>query len=536
MIRNFVNTWLQQRGYIKADKLPQWIVETAEAERWTMPDPQVYGNQADLYRKLSYIGTVVDVVADSCVDADFDITDANEQEDDNHPFIKLLDKPNPYDSRTEFLRAHFAWRKVSGNSYWYLNRTSATVAPDEIWLIPPSKIIPVPDGTMGLKGYMYTPGNGAKIPLEPYEVMHFKSFNPFSRYIGLSAIESLASTAYGALAAQDWNTRLFAENNARLPGILAFSEMIQDTDWKLMKDEVTNSAAKRNNMMLRGVGKGGVEWMQAAATQREMEFLAGLDRSMREIYDRLAPGLYNMLTANSSLANGETGMIAFARYTLQPLLREFTDKLNAELLPVYSEGWKAEYEDVVPEDKAMKMAEIEQFAKFHTIDEVRVEKFGNDPDSDKERGALLFVQVTAKQAEPVQPEAMTQEKPAVEQAEPVQEPEDKEDAEMKADLSRWKRKATKNLGNVAKMTGFESDYIPADMARTIRESLPACKTADDVAGVFEAVKGGVISHFGQLAEIAPSMNKGAEEIKALAASIDALVSKATTYTETITEL
>ena len=77
------------------------------------------------------------------------------------------------------------------------------------------------------------------------------------------------------------------------------------------------------------------------------------------------------------------------------------------------------------------------------------------------------------------------------------------------------------------MTGFESDYIPADMARTIRESLPACKTADDVAGVFEAVKGGTISHFGQLAEIAPSMNKGAEEIKILAASIDALVTQAT---------
>ena len=132
MIKNFVNTWLQQRGYIKADKLPQWVVETAEAEKWNMPDPQVYANQADLYRKLSYIGTVVDVVADSCVDADFDITNEEEQEDDNHPFIKLLDKPNPYDSRTEFLRAHFAWRKVSGNSYWYLNRTSATVAPDEI--------------------------------------------------------------------------------------------------------------------------------------------------------------------------------------------------------------------------------------------------------------------------------------------------------------------------------------------------------------------------------------------------------------------
>ena len=101
---------------------------------------------------------------------------------------------------------------------------------------------------------------------------------------------------------------------------------------------------------------------------------------------------------------------------------------------------------------------------------------------------------------------------------------------MKADLSRWKRKATKNLGNVPKMTGFESDYIPADMARTIRESLPACKTADDVAGVFEAVRG--IEHT-QITEV---IKQDDTALKSLAASIDALVNKATTYTETITEL
>src|SRR5574343_63746 len=256
----------------------------------------------ELYRKLSYIGAVVDIVADSCIDADFDIVDdATDEEIDTHPFMQLLKKPNEYDSRTEFLSAHYHWRKGTGNSYWWLNRASASVPPDEIFILLPSKIIPVPDGKMGLRGYMYYPGNGLEIPLETWEVVHFKSWNPTSRYIGLSAIESLAMTAEGALAAQEWNTRLFAENNARLPGVLAFAEQINDTDWRKMKEDVADSAAKRNNMMLRGVGKGGVEWMQAAVSQREMEFLEGPDRSMREIYDRLAPGLYNMLTSNASL-------------------------------------------------------------------------------------------------------------------------------------------------------------------------------------------------------------------------------------------
>jgi hypothetical protein len=91
MLRNFVNNWISKQGYIKADKLPQWLLQESEAEKWMMPDPTVYANQADLYRKLSYIGTVVDIVADACVDSDFDITSTDGQEDDNHPLVKLLE-------------------------------------------------------------------------------------------------------------------------------------------------------------------------------------------------------------------------------------------------------------------------------------------------------------------------------------------------------------------------------------------------------------------------------------------------------------
>ena len=113
MIRNFVNNYLSKAGFVKADSLPadvrRWLLPESEAAGWTMPDPQVYANQADYYRKLSYIGTVVDIVADACIDSDFDIEDVEGTEDDAHPFIMLLDKPNPYDSRTEFLRAHFAY-------------------------------------------------------------------------------------------------------------------------------------------------------------------------------------------------------------------------------------------------------------------------------------------------------------------------------------------------------------------------------------------------------------------------------------------
>ena len=493
MIRNFVSNYLSKAGFIKAETMPadvrRWLMPESEAEAWRMPDPSVYSRQADLYRKLSYIGTVVDMTADACIDSDFDVTDDAGVESETHPFVMLLDDPNPFDSRTEFLRAHFAWRKISGNSYWYLNRTNENVAPDEIWILPPSKIIPVPDGKMGLRGYLYTPGNGDQIPLEPYEVLHFKSFNPNSRYLGLSAIESLAFTATGALASQEWNTRLFAENNARLPGILAFAEMIQDSDWEKMKASVQDATKKRNQMMLRGVGKGGVEWMQASATQREMEFLEGLQMSKQDIYDRLAPGLFSAMQT-SALTNGENGLYLFAKYTIAPLLRELTDKLNCDILPTYGEGWTAEYENVVPEDKTLEMAQIEQYAKFHTVNEVRVEMFGNSPDPDPERGALFASQIAAKSSAPEVVPPVVPEIVAGEPA-PTPEPMDAEPEEddtavklMKHDLSNWKRKAIKAVGTDAASV-FVSDYIPADVLADIAGKIKASKTADDIAAAFK---------------------------------------------------
>lgn len=506
MLKNFVR-FITGRKAADDPRVRRWLFPEAEADHWQMPDPTVYGNQANLYRQLSDIGTVVDAVANSCAEADFDVVDAEGLEYDDHPLALLLERPNEYDSKTEFFRAHYSWRKITGNSYWFLNRSSKNAPPDEVWILPPSKIIPVPDGRMGLRGYLYYPGNGLEIPLEPWEVLHFKSFNPLSRFIGLSAIESLALMAQGSIAAQEWNTRLFAENNARLPGILAFAEQISDPDWEKMKREVAKSAKDRNNMMLRGVGQGGVNWMQGGATQREMEFLSGLDHTTRQIYDRLAPGFYNMLTPNATLANGGVGLTTFGRFTIIPLLRETTDKINAELIGVYGAGRKAQYEDVTPEDKAVKLQEIDTYSKYHTLNEVRAEMFGSEPYHDPEIGALLVSQITAVMANPT--DAQADEQPTDQPTEQTIDRPEEQDDEMKADLKRWKRKATKNIGT-AKALQFESDNIPATVAASIRAALPACKTADDVALLFDGYK-------------APVQD---DAIKALAAAIEKAVERA----------
>ena len=52
---------------------------------------------------------------------------------------------------------------------------------------------------------------------------------------------------------------------------------------------------------------------------------------------------------------------------------------------------------------------------------------------------------------------------------------------MKADLSRWQRKALKKIGQ---SVPFDSDVIPADIRDVIESGLPACKTEADVRKLF----------------------------------------------------
>jgi len=468
----FIDTIANRFGYTRkaAKQFPTWALQTAEAQQYNLPNPSIYENQAHLYRTLSWIGTAIDITAQSAAVVPGSVMQNDgekKREVLNHAFEQLLRKPNPEDSRYEFLLATFMHRKLNGNAYWWLNCANGHAAPDEIWLIPPSKITPVPDGRMYLRGYLYGPGDGREIPLEPWEIVHFKSPNPFNRFLGLSAIESLAVVGMSDVEMQKWNARLFGENNARLPGILAFAEFIQDADWERLKKEAGDASKKRQNMMLRGVGKGGVEWMQAASSQKDMEFLEGRDFTKREIYDRLAPGLSSKLDVNSTEANSTTGAVTFKEDTIYPLHVEIADKITQKLMPRYGQNLTYEFKDIRVTDRQLELKEQEAFALTHVIDEIR-NKYYEDPPIGDERGKMLIAEVrsgTVKQEAQPQPQQDTQQPPDP----------------MQADMAKWQRKAAKKVGQVVT---FESEHIPADVFARVLAGLPACKSADDVKSLF----------------------------------------------------
>lgn len=409
---NVLDRLVSYFGYTKAqvDNAPAWLRATANARRFEVPEYWLATNQLELYQRLSWVAIAVGAVASTAATAALNVKQV-EGEDTvdipNHPLEMTLMRPNPLQSRYEFIEATFLDRALTGNAYWWLNRASKSAAPSELWAIPPNRIRPVPDGNLYLRGYMYDPGDGLEIPLEPWEIVHFKRYHSLNPFVGLSPIEALATVAQGDLAMQKWNTNFFAEDNAKVPGALAFADPIDEGRWQAMKADIReqHGGTKRNMMMLRNVGKGGVQWVSMAMSQKDMEFLAAREFNKEEIFALFAPGLASVLAINATEANSDAGKKTFLDMAVWPQMVAVAEKITNDLLPTYGEKLLAEFDDIRITDRVLELSEQEAFAKVHTVDEVRAKYYQADPLGD-DRGKLLVPEVThglTRTSEPAAP-------------------------------------------------------------------------------------------------------------------------------------
>src|SRR5581483_5742910 len=94
-----------------AVKAPPWALRAAVVEGQTIPDPESFDRQARLYTRLSWIQIAISAVAQSAAGVKLSVERRSGEGSTaiaNHPFEVLLQKPNPDQSRFEFLEAHYS--------------------------------------------------------------------------------------------------------------------------------------------------------------------------------------------------------------------------------------------------------------------------------------------------------------------------------------------------------------------------------------------------------------------------------------------
>jgi HK97 family phage portal protein len=459
-----------------AADLPQWWLDYAAANQWNVPAPEKYEAQADLMQKIIYLYTAVMLTANSASSQDYDVY-LRDEEQPNHAMDMLLKAPNPNQTGFEFLRDHFAYKLLTGGSYWWINATNETAEPSELWIIPPGNIYPVPDAKLGIKEYIYLPGDGQEIPIPTWQIIWFRGFHPSNQFASLSAVEPLGQTMRTDIDTQNYLRTIYGPNSGRLPGIIAFKSPVNDVDWRKIKQDVAKSSEERNYLLLRGVGDG-VTWLNAAATLNEMQVYQGRAMTKTDIVNAIAPGLINMTSENATEANSKTGKQTFSEFTLYPMLVDTAQKINKELATRYGDKVKLEFDD--PRDIAQQ-AEAAQLA----IETQRASVFTS-------YSAKLPVALAAKLADLKLPKGITFDmlsdpQPAAPPA-PIlpamqsEAPQLPAPDAIAAELATWQKYAAKHWGTKARQ--FEPRTIPPALAFGVQAGLSAAKDAQDLAGVF----------------------------------------------------
>jgi len=471
-------------GYYKKEQepMPEWYLQSAGVNSMGgIPDPSTYGNQADLFRRLSWINIAVNLVSYAAATATYRVKKLEDDKNTdiiNHPFEKLLRRPNSEQSQFDFFQNIFGYIMLTGNAYVWLSRESNDQPPLEMWVIPTPYIKPILSEKLGVSHYEYDPGLGKQIKIPKHQIVHLRTFNPNNMFVGLSPVEAVGTVAYGDLKMQEWNTNFFSKQNAKIPGALAFADNLDNVTFDKVKREVQEQwggTSRFGPMLLRNVGTG-VNWVQMGLTQAEMEFISSREMNRDEIFSLYAPGLLSMISPKSTEANARIGKATFTEFTLWPMLQIIDQKFTQNPLPVYGEDLLFIHDDIRVTDKLTELREEDQYAVTHTVDEIRKEYYDDEPIGD-ERGKLFPAEIKSVGGWGNEDQMTPREHTTSGEVNPAN---GRESQELKA----WFNYEVKRLGKKTKRD-FVCDTTPLSVQSIVNRELAYCKDADSLKKLFE---------------------------------------------------
>lgn len=268
-----------------------------------------------------------------------------------HPILDLLEKPNNYQSYSEFVRAIVGYYYLNGNVFIYKPTKGK---PKELQLLRPDRVeIELSDDFSNpISAYLYSVDNET-YRIDPSLVLHIKAFNPLSwgddELMGYAPLASASKSIIMNNRAKDWNISLI-ENNARLSGALISKERLPEKakeELRRMINEIYSSPENAGRPILL---EGGLDWKEMSLRPVEMDWTNVLKISASEICIVLGvPESLMHENANSSYATYRIALKDFYYHTVIPFLKLFLEKLNIWLVSSFGDNLELTFDlDSIP--------------------------------------------------------------------------------------------------------------------------------------------------------------------------------------------
>ncbi len=281
-------------------------------------------------------------------------SDGDRKEIFKHPLLDLWNTVNPFETREGFLEASDQHFELVGEMWWLILRNGMGT-PQELWLIRPDRMRPVPSPEEFLVGYIYTIGE-EKIPIVLEDVMFTKRPSPTNPYRGIGVVQSVLTDIQSERMSALW-TRNFYTNNAEPGGIIEVEEAMSDTDflkfvdrWRTQHQGIGN--AHRVAVLEKA------RWVDRKLTQRDMQAVQQRDLNRDVILGAFGmPKSVMGITESVNRANAEAGEVLFSRWLVVPRLRRIRAVLNSRLAPMFGPNLQFDFTDPTPENRELNLRE-----------------------------------------------------------------------------------------------------------------------------------------------------------------------------------
>jgi HK97 family phage portal protein len=514
---------LEAREYVRLRSAPTVAENTAtkaatallgvgQFEKFNVPEYTLPENQQKAYQASPWVANAVGIPSRYAAAQPFQVFGLEGEDKTqipNHPFELLLQNPNPLDSQFQLFEKTFAFALLTGNVYWWFFGGAGT--PKEIYVLPPNRISPVPGADIGtVSHYEWDDGSGRPVLVPPDEVVHFKEFHPRNMWVGLARTESAAVSIEKDDKAAHYDLAFYGKENAKPEAIIALQGNFDPGDIPALRERLArrHGGTKREMAIIENAET--LNYIQLALNYADMDFIANRQFTKEQIYDQYCPGLASVLAVNSTEANARTGKATMMEFGIWPMLVSVHQTISKKILPLYGDNLLAEFEDVRLSDLAMELADIQEYGRYHTIDEIRQTKYNAEPLGD-DRGNLLPQQISPlttfggdEPAAPVMPVAAPNpqaqgqapggmetggneaQEPVKAQPKPAPPP---PDDLMKAEIRQYARHVRKSLKAdkaYKSLWKFNTEHIPASLKAAIAGALDVADS-DDVAMILESV-------------------------------------------------
>jgi len=329
-----VQTWVHPIG--KAVWMPREYAPFAD---------EGYSKNVIAYRAISLVAQSVASVS-WCLHAG---VSGYEKECIDHPFLRLLNQPNPRQDGASFLESVIAYRMISGNAYML------SVRPDgknvtELYCLRPD-CVKVIAGAGGMpQGYEYTVGKQVqRFAVDPVSgksnVLHLKNFHPLNEWYGMSPMEAAAYSIDQHNQAGKWNQALL-QNGAKPSGALVVKSAkdgsggtLSDEQFTRIRQQVDEQYSGAANAGRPILLEGGLDWKEMSLSPRDMDFLDAKHSSARDI--ALAFGVPPQMLGipgDNTYSNLAEARLALWEQTILPMLDQLSGAISQWLLPMVGGG------------------------------------------------------------------------------------------------------------------------------------------------------------------------------------------------------